>query len=474
MKRDKSILLVMPSRHARETLCAQEFARFQPLGLAYIAASTPGHWNLEILDESFENIGELERFAIVGVSIATRSALRAYQIAEEAKSHGCYTVAGGIHASMRVEETLSYFDTVVSGEGEESWQRFLKDYEAGAPKRLYEASEHQSMDEIFAPRRSSMSDFYQVGSIQTSRGCPFNCSFCSVTVFSGRRYRYRSPDLVLEELLSIPQKYLFFVDDNLVGCSERSIDRAKKIFKGMIERKLGKKYIAQVTINFGFDDELIELASESGCGAVFIGIESIDENILKSMNKMINVKTGVSRYRGLFRRIQEKGIAVVGTMALGSDGESPTIFEDTARFIDSSGMDAVQLTIATPLPGTRLFEQLTMEGRIVFNNYPEDWIHYSLGSLVFKPRDKNPADIAAGWKRLVDSAYSKPKLLKRDIQTFIRTKKFSSVYLSHRLNKAYREAYLGSSFYKHPSLDAFARQSEPSSKTPDSIGALAE
>ncbi len=455
MRQDKSILLVHPALHARETLCAQDFARFQPLGLAYIAASTPDHWHVDIVDESFENIGPLDRYAIVGVSITTRSALRAYQIAELAKSKGCYTVAGGIHATMWIEETSRFFDTVVSGEGELQWRLFLQDYEKGRPNRLYKSPDYPILDTIPYPNRSLMSDTYRVGSIQTSRGCPFNCSFCSVTVFSGKRCRYRSPDLVLKELSSIPQKYVFFVDDNLIGCSDRSIYRAKKIFRGMIERKLGKRFMAQVTINFGLDEELIKLASQSGCRGVFIGIESIDENILRSMNKTINTRTGVSRYRDLFRRIQDCGLAVIGTMAFGSDGESPTVFDDTARFIEKSGMDAVQITIVTPLPGTRLFEQLTKEGRIVFNNYPEDWIYYSLGGLVFKPKDKSAAEIAAGWRRLVDRIYSRPKILKREIKTLFRTKRISSASLSYKLNKAYRAAYLGSKFYNDPPLDVF-------------------
>ncbi|MCK4235533.1 MAG: radical SAM protein, partial [Candidatus Krumholzibacteria bacterium] len=289
----------------------------------------------------------------------------------------------------------------------------------------------------------------------TSRGCPFNCSFCSVTAFNGKKYRFRSPGLVLDELATIPQKYIFFVDDNLVGNTKRSFDRAKLIFRGMVERKLERQYMAQVTINFGSDIELIELAAASGCRAVFIGIESIVEGVLESMNKKVNIAHGITGYRKTIRRIQHRGIAVIGTIAVGNDGEPSHIFKDTARFVDKSGLDAVQFTIITPLPGTTLFEQLAAEERIVFDNYPEDWVHYSLGSLVFHPKDRSPEEIAAGWKLMIDRVYSKAAMRKRFFYSLFRTKRFSAAYFSYKLNKAYRQAYLDSGFYSDPPLEAF-------------------
>ena len=213
--------------------------------------------------------------------------------------------------------------------------------------------------------------------------------------------------------------------------------------------------MAQVTINFGSDSDLIELAVASGCRAVFIGIESIDEGILKSMNKKINLASRVANNRRIIKRIQDRGIAVIGTIAVGNDGEPSRIFEDTARFVDKSGLDAVQFTIITPLPGTALFEQLTAEERIVFDDYPEDWVHYSLGSLVFHPKDRSPEEIAAGWKLMIDRVYSKAAMRKRFFYSLFRTKRLSAAYFSYQLNKAYRQAYLDSRFYSDPPLEAF-------------------
>ena len=234
MKGNHSILLVQPSRHARGTLCKEPFARFQSLSLAYIAASTPGHWRVDIIDESLDNLPPLSCYDIVGVSTTTRNALRAYQIAEEARAEDCYTVAGGIHATMRTDESLRFFDTIIAGEGAYPWRLFLRDFEKGDPNRLYRAFERESMDSLPLPDRSRISDDYGIGSIQTSRGCPFNCSFCSVTAFNGKKYRIRSPELVLDELATIPQKYIFFVDDNPVGNTKRSFGRAKRIFRGIL------------------------------------------------------------------------------------------------------------------------------------------------------------------------------------------------------------------------------------------------
>jgi len=222
--------------------------------------------------------------------------------------------------------------------------------------------------------------------------------------------------------------------------------------------------MAQVTINFGFDEELIGLAAESGCRAVFIGIESIDDAVLRTMNKTINLTAGAPNYRRLIKRIQRSGIAVIGTIALGSDGEKKTVFQDTERFVRESGLSAVQLTIMTPLPGTRLFERLSREGRIVFANYPEDWIHYNLASLVFQPQGRSAASFASGWKDLVDSTYSNGQILKRGLTTLATTQRLSSVYLTYKLARGYRDAYRNTSFYKHPWLAAFESRSEDAQK----------
>ena len=227
---------------------------------------------MDIIDESPDNLPPLNCYDIVGVSTTTRTALRACQIADEVRAEDCHAVVGGIHATMRIDESLRFFDTVVAGEGEYPWRLFLRDFENGDPNRLYRTFERESMDSLPFPDRSRISDDYGIGSIQTSRGCPFNCSFCSVTAFNGKKYRFRSPELVLDDLATIPQKYIFFVDDNLVGNTKRSFDRAKRIFRGKVERKLERQYMAQVTINFGSDIELIELTAASGCWAVFIGI----------------------------------------------------------------------------------------------------------------------------------------------------------------------------------------------------------
>jgi radical SAM superfamily enzyme YgiQ (UPF0313 family) len=455
MKVSRSILLVHPSGHARSTLQEERFVRFQPLGLAYIAAATPDDWKVSLIDESIRDIDDFSGYAIVGVSTNTRTALRAYQLAEKARKAGCYTVAGGIHVSMCREEALRYFDTVICGEGERLWREFLADFAAGDPKREYTSTGFEDMDAIPFPDRRIMGQSYTVASIQTSRGCPFNCSFCSVSAFNGKKYRCRRPEAVIEELGQIPQRFLFFVDDNLIGCSRNSIDRAKRIFQGMIDRRMNKKFLAQVTINFGLDDELVTLAYKGGCRGVFIGIESVDAKVLKSMNKAINLKAGVDNYRDIFRAIQRRGIAVIATMTIANDDEPDDIFEKTAEFVETSGVDAIQLTISTPLPGTNLFEQLSNERRIVFNDFPADWVHYSLGSLVFIPKHKSALQVIDQWRKLIDTVYSTRRTMLRSCRTLVHTRNLVSTYLSYKLNKAYRKSYLSSLFYNSPPIEKF-------------------
>jgi radical SAM superfamily enzyme YgiQ (UPF0313 family) len=455
MSASRSILLVHPSIHARSTLRSERFVHFQPLGLACIAAATPPHWTTSLIDESFEDVEDFSGHSIIGISTNTRTALHAYELARRAKECGCYTVAGGIHASMCTQEALLYFDTVISGEGEILWRDFLRDFERAAPRRVYESTSFEEMDALPFPDRGAMRAPYSVGSIQTSRGCPFNCSFCSVTAFNGKRYRQRHPEGVLRELESIPQRYVFFVDDNLIGCSRASRDRAYAIFNGMIRRRMHKRYIAQVTIDFGLDDRLLSAAHESGCAGVFIGVESVDTSVLASMNKSVNLSIGVDRFAPVFKNVQRHGIAVIATLTVGNDDEPEGIFDMIKEFVERSGVDAVQLTVTTPLPGTRLFDDLMRERRIVFDDFPADWVHYSLGSLVFEPKRKSAREMSAGWKDLVDSVYSYPRMLKRAARTLRWTKSVSSATLAFTLNKAYRRGYRNSLFYNAPALDRF-------------------
>lgn len=214
---------------------------------------------------------------------------------------------------------------------------------------------------------------------------------------------------------------IYFVDDNLIGYGKAAEERAIKLFKGMIDRKINKCWGAQVSLNFTENEEILKYASKSGCLVAFMGVESISEDSLKEMGKKINLKIGVSKYKEVFDKLHKYAIVVIGSMILGNDGDGENIFRETASFILDTGMDVAKINVLTPFPGTRLFNRLIKEKRIFYNNYPRDWSFYNFGNIVFKPQ-KNPSQKLAKDISYILNIINSPKnLIKRFIRTLFST-----------------------------------------------------
>ena len=283
-------------------------------------------------------------------------------------------VLGGIHAFMRSNEALQFVDTIVLGEAETVWPKIIADFEAGSLQGVYQG-ELPDLAHLPYPRRDLFSPRYMFASVQTSRGCPMDCEFCSVTSFNGRRYRRRPVDDVLDELETIPQKQIFFVDDNIIGYGQQSRDWALALFRGMVERRMNKWWFSQASINFADDEEVIDWAGKSGCRMIFLGLEAEDGDALAKMNKRLNLNRGVANYEQAFRRIQGAGIAVLGAFIFGIDGDTPEKLCRRAEYMMHSGVDVMDATLLTPLPGTRVFDHIQQEGASP-HRFPE-----RLGSL---------------------------------------------------------------------------------------------
>ena len=381
-KAPKKLLLINPVQKKSGYLLSR-YTTFSPLGLAYLAAVTPSHWDVKILDENFRPF-EFESADLVGITGFTSSINRAYEISALYRQKGIPVVLGGIHASMVADEVMEYADAVVSGEGEKVWPEVLTDFEAGRLKPHYQGEHLDLSQNPPRPRRDLLDPGYIWHSIQTSRGCPFACSFCSVTRYLGPEFRQRTAEDVLDELEGLPGKYVAFLDDNLIGNSEKSRERAKEIFRGMIRRKMKKKWWMQTSINAVKDPEVLKLASRAGCLIAFVGFETIDRNGLKEMHKGVNVSIGVDHYIDVVRGFHRWGIAVMGGFIIGNDYESPAFYEKTADFLLKSGIDICQISILTPLPGTVLFDQLKKEDRLTSSHFPEDWGKYRLSRVVHR------------------------------------------------------------------------------------------
>ena len=351
---------------------------WKPLGLLILAGLTPPEWDIRIIDENLDVPGyeALPRPDLVGITAFTSQAPRAYELAGEFRDRGVPVVMGGVHATMCLEEATERVDSVVTGEGESVWPQVLEDARRGHLQPVYTGGP-VSMADVPLAQNDLLTSGYAFGSIQTTRGCPLDCSFCSVSAFNGKRYRQRPIEKVVEEFRTIRERLVLIVDDNLIGTSARHVARAKDLFRAMIRAKLHKKWICQATINMAEDDELLTLAAKAGCKGVFVGFESpMDEGLLE-VGKKFNILKGRD-FRVSVRRIQRHNISVVGSFIMGLDTDERGIGKRIADAAKRYGVDLLNVLFLTPLPGTRVWQKMKSQGRIAADSFPEDWKYFTL------------------------------------------------------------------------------------------------
>jgi radical SAM superfamily enzyme YgiQ (UPF0313 family) len=400
-----------------------KYRLFKPLGLLILARLTPSEWEVTVFDESrFQpDYTSMPRPDLVGLTAFTSQAERAYAVAAEFRARGVPVVMGGIHATMCSDEALERVDAVVTGEAEEIWADVLEDARQGTLKRVYKGS-FVDIEKVPMARHDLLSSGYAIGSIQTTRGCPLNCSFCSVTAFNGSRFRQRPIDHVVEEFRLIKEKRVLIVDDNLIGTTKAHLARSKELFRAMINAKIRKKWMAQVTINMAEDEELLRLAARAGCFGVLIGVESLTDEGLTELNKKFNMRIA-GDLKAACRRIQRHGIGVQPSFIIGLDADRKGVGREIVDVACSSGANLLAMQIMTPLPGTRLWETLESQGRIAADSFPEDWRYYTWNLPVARYRHLSWAEIieefTSGFRRF----YSYPRIARRSLAMLLHSGK---------------------------------------------------
>ncbi len=391
----------MPHPHAKRNF----FARFTypSLTLKQLAALTPLDHKVTIIDERFEPISFSKKYDVVGISSLTYNALRAYELADVFKKQGSKVILGGYHASLLPDEAKQHADAVVIGEAERTWPRVLKDIERNQLQPFYRPDRLVEPEEIPAARHDigSYNPFSEP--IQASRGCPTGCEFCAMQIVEGPRFRGRPVDHLIEEMLSIKAKFLFFTDASLTINPSYS----KTLFTEM--RQVNKYAECFGNINvLSRDDELLKLASEAGIINWYVGIESISQQNIDVAGKGTNK---VENYAKAIKKIQDHGMMVTGFFMFGFDFDTSETFDKTLHAIYEWGLDEVSFSIVTPYPGTRLFNRFEREGRIICR----DWSKYTEGNVNYRLVNLTEQDLVDGIKNMALHYYSIPQILRRSL-----------------------------------------------------------
>jgi radical SAM superfamily enzyme YgiQ (UPF0313 family) len=402
------ILLVQPTTYYPGKKALRSKTRWLlGMTLPYLAGLTPKHITVELADDRLGPIPLDRRYDLVGITATCATAERGFEIAQEFRRRQVPVVMGGFHVTLHPEEALEHCDAVVVGEAESVWEQVLEDARRKRLKPRYQAADFHDLSGLPRPRLELI-DFrrYRVKIVptQTSRGCPYHCSFCEVPIVYGHTYRRRPIGQVLEEIKTLVKitgvKKIYFVDDNLTGHR----DYAKELFRGLMP--LDIRWSCLWTINTSRDEELLDLAKKAGCYHVNIGIENV---CAESIDAIAKVQNPVQEYGWLLKKLQERGLFYSLNFMFGLDGDTTALFDETLEFLERIKAPMAFFNSVTPRRGTPLWDQLYREGR-VHNPEAEKY----LGMVCnFLPKNMTPEQCEAGVWRCFQEFYSYHSICRR-------------------------------------------------------------
>jgi len=415
MKEDNKmkILFVSPSltyRNQSRNIFAKLNDKFlfgfgKSLTFQILAALTPYKHDVEFVEGGHSQINYYGNYDLVAITIVTRHAFLAYEIADEFRRRGKTVVLGGWHVSALPEEAKQHADSVVIGEAEEIWPQLLNDVENGELKSLYISLKPVDPERIPCQRIDILPKGANT-TVQATRGCPYTCEFCAIiNMKSRKKFRMRPIKHVIKDIKSLPNKGFFFFFFSLTINSNYT----KELFRQM--KDLNKNFYAYGNIDvLGKDDEMLKLAAEAGCYTWYVGFESISQDTLKSIGKNTNL---VGNYISSIKKIHDYGMIIMGSFIFGFDYDMANVFNQTDEFIRKSKVDIPLLRVLTPFPGTSLFTRLDSEGRIL----SRDWSKYDLDHVVFQPKNMTTTELETNIKKLRDKQYNLPNSILRTLRS---------------------------------------------------------
>ncbi len=402
------ILFVQPSRYRRDGRLYKARRRWLlGMSLPYVAALTPPGHELEMVDDCYQEIDYGRRYDLVALTCMSHQARRAYEIAGRFRARGTPVVMGGFHVSLAPEESLGHCDAIVFGEAEGAWPELVRDACAGRLARVYQAPSPSGLLGLPPPRYDLIDlDRYRLPNlpVQTTRGCPYGCSYCEVTEIYGGRYRFRPlPEVVaeIEELMTRHErKFIYFVDDLFTGNRPRAMALMEAL------GSLGAVWTCQATLNVGDDPELLDLMRRTGCVHINLGMETLGEDSLRSINKKQNK---IAKYEGQIKAIRASGIDFSLNVMFGLDGDDEGVFGRTVDFLIRARAPVSYMFILAPRPGTKVRHQMLREGRILHS----DWSRYGGYETTFRPARMSPAALTSGYWQAQRRFYSLGSILRR-------------------------------------------------------------
>jgi radical SAM superfamily enzyme YgiQ (UPF0313 family) len=403
-RRGKKILLIFP-REKGIKYSNDALYPFPILGLTLLASLFPKNYGVKIVNEAIEEVDFNADVDLVGITGLTCMIQRAYAVADRFRQRGVKVILGGVHPSVLPEEAKEHADAVFLGEAEGMFDKFLKDFEAGELNPFYKNQGWSDLNRMPLPRRDLLSKDYHpfFKAIETTRGCPNRCEFCSVPIINGKRYRLRPLEEVDQELCTIIKKkgeYLFLADDNATAKE----DYALGLFD--ILKRHGVKWMGFSTIKIATNEKLLKKARESGCISLFIGFESLIQENLDGVSKRFVEAKELSNW---IKTIQQHRIGIHGSFIFGFDGDTPNVFKETVEFVQKNNIELPSFSILTPFPGTPLQKRLEEEGRI----FDRDWSHYDMSHVVFEPRKMTVRELQEGYLWAQKYACAPRSILKR-------------------------------------------------------------
>jgi radical SAM superfamily enzyme YgiQ (UPF0313 family) len=401
------ILLIAPTAlDNRGQPVKQRRLHLPGLTLPLLAAVTPAEAQVRLVFETVEEIPFEEHWDLVGLTGMGSGIVRAWQIADQFRSRGVRVVIGGIAASLASPDwSLAHADAVVIGEAEEVWPKVVEEAAAGRLRSVYRAAGRPPIENLPLPRYELMNrsrlGFWRP--VQATRGCPFPCSFCSVTSFFGGSYRKRPVAGVIRDVRAAKRsgsRYIAFIDDN-IGVD---FDYCRQLWGALIPEKI--IWMSQCSLHITEKPDMMELAHRSGCRVLSIGIESTNEASLQEIDKDWNCP---GRYGSSIRALRGHGIEVSTEMVIGLDGDDLSVFKRTHDFIMQNKIPVPRIHIITPIPGTPFYESLERAGRILSH----DFSRYTGGQVVFRPNHLHPEALEKGYWDLYEKLFSWPAIFKR-------------------------------------------------------------